>query len=777
MEQYAIEGVKKSNENWIAHMTFFRRLSIRTKMYLIILAVGFPVVAAACFHFFVMYHTDYQKTEQAAVATAQSIASQYNNRVEGIRNLLTALSYFPEVRDKNSKACTAIIRKILLQSPSSMNIGIADLKGNLIASGSPVRHTIGDRKYFRDVLRSRRFSAGEFVISRAVGKPAINFAVPVPDLAGQPVAVLYATFDLHQFNEIFDSQKLPANSTLTLTDYKGTVLHHYPGQDALKPGIPDRPYLRGHVTGPDDEGVFVDYGPDGVKRLWAFKRLRLHPDEPPYMYVRVSTPEDSVLAGLNRYIVRSIALFALVALFAIGLNHFLVGRIFVFPIERMASVAGAVAKGDLTVRTGLQDSGAEIGLLAKSFDTMTDALDTRLRERLQAEEQIKSKEAQLRTLFDNLPFQLWAMNSNGCYVMQNSVSRACWGNYIGKKPDEAPVPKNFVQKWLGDNDRAFAGEVVKGEVEYAVDGEKSYFYNIIAPIKTDQSVIGIMGVNIDITERKSLESQLYQAQKMEAVGQLAGGIAHDFNNIVTAIIGYTHVLANKTAWDDSIHAYAGQIQSCAEHAAHVTRGLLAFSRKQVMQRQVVSLDEVVEQQHRMLKIFLGEKTDFALRLAGEGLSVLVDKGKMEQILMNLVVNARDAMPDGGSLVVGTSSMTMNDQFIKRHGFGVRGEYACISVSDTGCGMDPETMKKIFEPFFTTKEVGKGTGLGLAIVYGIVKQHDGFVTVDSEPRKGTTFRIYLPLTDAESDPAIRVNIAPRRDSPPPLESSQADPMHL
>lgn len=731
-------------------MTFFRRLTIRAKMYLIILAVGFPVVAAACFHFFVMYRADYQKTEQAALATAQSIASQYINRVEGIRNLLTALSYSPEVRNKDSKACTAIIRKILLQSPSSMNIGIADLKGNLIASGIPAHHTIGDRKHFRDALHSRRFSAGEFVISRAVGKPAINFALPVPDPAGRPVAVLYATFDPHQFNEIFDSQKLPANSTLTLTDYKGTVLHHYPGQDALKPGIPDRPYLRGHVTGPDDEGVFVDYGPDGVKRLWAFKRLRLHPDEPPYLYIRVSTPEDSVLAGLNRYIVRSIALFVLVALFAVGLNHFLVGRIFVLPIERMASVAGAVANGNLTVRTGLQDSGAEMGLLAKSFDTMTDALDARIRERLQAEEQIKSQEAQLRTLFDNLPFQLWAMDLKGCYVMQNSVSRACWGNYIGKKPDEAPVQNDIAKKWLDDNDRAFAGEVVKGEVEYAVDGEKRYFYNIIAPIKTDQSIIGIMGVNIDITERKSLESQLYQAQKMEAVGQLAGGIAHDFNNIVTAIIGYTHVLANKTAWDDSIHEYTGQILSCAEHAAHVTRGLLAFSRKQVMQRQVVRLDEVVQQQHRMLKIFLGEKIDFELKPAGEGLAVLVDKGKMEQILMNLVVNARDAMPNGGSLVVGTSSMTMNDQFIKRHGFGVPGEYACVSVSDTGCGMDPEIMKKIFEPFFTTKEVGKGTGLGLAVVYGIVKQHDGYVTVDSEPGKGTTFRIYLPLTDTNSD---------------------------
>ena len=662
-------------------MTFFRRFSIRAKMSIIIFAVGFPVVAAACFHFFVMYNADYKKTEQDTVATAQSIAYQYNNQVEGIRNLLTALSYSPEVRNKNKKACTRIIRKILLQSPSSINIGIADLKGNLIASGIPAHFNIGDRKFFRDALRSGRFSAGEFVVSRAVGKPAINFATPVPDSAGKPVAVLFATFDLNQFNKIFDAQKLPANSVLTLTDYKGIVLHHYPGQAEVKPGSSDSTVLRRHVTGPDDEGVFVDYGLDGVKLLSAFKRLRLHPDEPPYIYIRVSTPENSVLAGVNRYIVRSLALFFLVALFAIALNHFLVGRIFVFPIENMASVAKAVTNGDLSVRTGLQNSGAEIGLLAKSFDTMTAALDTRLRERLQAEallkaseeklheifdhmsdaifihdidtgailevnkamcnmygydhdeactlsiedismgvppysrqealtrmrlaaekepqvfewlskhidghlfwtevsmrratiggidslialvrditerklaeEQIKSKEAKLRTLFDNLPFQLWAMDSNGRYFMQNTVSRECWGNTIGKKSDEVSVPKNILKKWRDDNGRAFAGEVVKGEVEYPVNGENRYFYNIIAPIKTDQSLIGIMGVTIDITERKSLESQLYQAQKMEAVGQLAGGIAHDFNNIITAIIGYAHLLTNKTSWDDTIPA-------------------------------------------------------------------------------------------------------------------------------------------------------------------------------------------------------------------------------
>jgi two-component system cell cycle sensor histidine kinase/response regulator CckA len=326
-------------------MKSFQRFSIRTKMSIIILAVGFPVVLAACFHLCVMYNADYNKAEQAAVVTARSIAYQYNAQVEGIRNLLTALSQFPEVKNKDKEACAGIIRNILHQNPSSMNIGIADLKGNLIASGVPARFNIGDRKFFRDALRSRRFSAGEYVISRAAGKPAINFALPVLDSAGKPIVVLYATFDLNQFNKIFDSQKLPANSVLNLTDYKGIILHHYPHQVKVEPGISDRPNLRGHVTGPIDEGVFVDNGLDGVKRLMAFKRLRLNPDDPPYISIRVSTPETSVLAGVNRYMVRSVLMFSLVALFAIALNHFLIGRLFVFPTDRPRHTPGN-GKGD-----------------------------------------------------------------------------------------------------------------------------------------------------------------------------------------------------------------------------------------------------------------------------------------------------------------------------------------------------------------------------------------------------------------------------------------------
>ncbi len=722
-------------------------------MIFIILAAGLPIVAAACFHFFVLYNADYKKTEQAVMDTARSIAWQTDSRVDGIHSLLTSLSQLPEVRNRNKKEATAIIRNILHHDSSSMNITLADLSGNPIASGRTVTN-VGGKRFFRDALHTHRFSVGGCRTSGNTGRPALILALPVMDPAGNPIAVLYATFDLNQICRFFDTQNLPPNSSLNLCDSKGMILLHYPYQKGAEPGDPEMPRLRRHLAGPTDKGVFVDYGPDGVKRLMASERLYLNHknrNETPYLFIRISTPENSVLAGVNRYIVRSALMFSLVALFAIALNHYLVGRLILSPIERMASVAGTIAKGDFSVRTGLENAGTEIGLLATSFDTMTAALDRRLHERLQAEAMLKAKEAQLEALINNLPFHLWAMHPDGRYFMQNRLSQGCWGDFIGKKPSETSVPKEVLNKWHHNNYRAFAGEVVKSEMEYDIDGERHFFYAITAPIKSDRSILGIMGVHIDINDRKSLESQLYQAQKMEAVGQLAGGIAHDFNNILTAIIGYAHFMSYRMAPEDPLYKYTGQILKCADRAAELTQGLLAFSRKQIMLPQIINLNDLVENQQSMLRMLTGSNIELKLDLMGEELCISADKVKIEQVLMNLLINAKDAMPDGGSIVISTSSMIVTSEFLNRHGYGTPGQYACISVRDTGSGMDMETQRKVFEPFFTTKEIGKGTGLGLAITYGIIKQHNGFINVYSEPGRGTVFNIYLPLVDEKAEP--------------------------
>ncbi len=250
----------------------------------------------------------------------------------------------------------------------------------------------------------------------------------------------------------------------------------------------------------------------------------------------------------------------------------------------------------------------------------------------------------------------------------------------------------------------------------------------------------------DITESKQLESQLRHSQKMEAVGTLAGGIAHDFNNMLNVIIGYgTLVMDNLEAGSPS-KEHMNEVLSAAERAAFLTKRLLVFSRKQVVSMKCVDINGLITDIRKMLVRIIGEDIDFQINLADRRLTVMADAGQMEQVLMNLVSNAKDAMPNGGRLTIGTGLQEIDDKDIAMHGFGASGTYALITVSDTGNGMDTATQKKIFEPFFTTKGVGEGSGLGLAISYGIIKQHSGYITVSSEPGKGTLFSIYLPLTE-------------------------------
>ncbi len=260
----------------------------------------------------------------------------------------------------------------------------------------------------------------------------------------------------------------------------------------------------------------------------------------------------------------------------------------------------------------------------------------------------------------------------------------------------------------------------------------------------NEHLIDYDGLITDITPLKQLEAQLRQAQKMESVGQLAGGVAHDFNNILTAIVGYGNLLLMKLPEGDSLNVYAQHILASAERAAHLTHSLLAFSRKQVIDLKPVAVNEIISRVEKLLLRVIGEDIEIKTRLCRQDLPVLADSMQIEQVMMNLATNARDAMLTGGLLLIETDLFEMGEDFMKTHAYGKPGTYALIAVTDTGIGMDEVIRAKIFEPFYTTKEVGKGTGLGLAMVYGIVKQHNGYIDVYSEPDKGTTFKIYLPL---------------------------------
>jgi two-component system cell cycle sensor histidine kinase/response regulator CckA len=261
----------------------------------------------------------------------------------------------------------------------------------------------------------------------------------------------------------------------------------------------------------------------------------------------------------------------------------------------------------------------------------------------------------------------------------------------------------------------------------------------------------------DITEQKlaekekeKLQTQLFQSKKMEAVGQLAGAVAHDFNNILTSLIGYGSLLEMEIPKDNPLRLYVEQILSSAEQAANLTQSLLAFSRKQTISLRTCSLNDIIIGVEKLLKRLLMEDIELKIIFTEKTLTIMADMSQLDQIIINLSTNARDAMPNGGTLTIETKLLALDTECIDVHGNRMQGEYTFLSISDTGTGMDDTIKEKIFDPFFTTKEIGQGSGLGLSIVYGIIKQHNGFITVQSKENHGTTFNIYLPLIDAMSE---------------------------
>jgi PAS domain S-box-containing protein len=261
-------------------------------------------------------------------------------------------------------------------------------------------------------------------------------------------------------------------------------------------------------------------------------------------------------------------------------------------------------------------------------------------------------------------------------------------------------------------------------------------------VEVDEGVFAIAFVS-DISQRKQLEEQLLHAQKMEAVGRLAGGVAHDFNNMLTVISGYNRMILDELSTMDPLRGYAEEILKAADRAGALTNQLLAFSRRQIMRPRVINVNDLVTQTQKMLQRLIGEDIELVLHLEPGAGNLKADPGHVEQAIVNLAVNARDAMPLGGRLTIETANVVLDENYVRTH-MGVKpGEFAMIAVSDTGHGMDAETRRRIFEPFFTTKEKGKGTGLGLATVYGMIKQTGGDIWVYSEPGQGTTFKLYFP----------------------------------
>ena len=368
--------------------------------------------------------------------------------------------------------------------------------------------------------------------------------------------------------------------------------------------------------------------------------------------------------------------------------------------------------------------------------------------RRQARKALRDAEEQMRFTVERVPAVVWTTDRDLRFTsIQGAglVSGEWDAGLIGQSLVNPAAPQKNITP-VKEHLAALAGNKVAYDV--SLNG-KDYQAHVAPLTSVDGEIIGSIGLAVDVTERNALEMQMRHAQKMEAVGRLAGGIAHDFNNLLTVITGYSDVTLMRLDPNDPLRNNLDEVNRACERAAGLTRHLLAFSRKQVLNPKVLNLNTTISEMNRMMPPLIGEDIELVIELCPDLGQVKADSGQIEQIIANLAVNARDAMPLGGELAIRTSNIVLDDEIARRYQSVQSGLYVLLTVSDTGQGMSPETMRRVFEPFFTTKEVGKGTGLGLSTVYGIVKQSGGYISVNSELGRGTTFKIYLPQVDEEA----------------------------
>ena len=452
---------------------------------------------------------------------------------------------------------------------------------------------------------------------------------------------------------------------------------------------------------------------------------------------------------------------ALTALIAVLISLYLINAV-VHPVSELVNATRAVASGNFNYKIAYQDK-TEFGELAKSFNSMTSALQDSYESIKDQQQKIKEDEWKFRTLSEfAYDWELWITEKGEILFISSSCERI-----TGYTRDEFIKDPDIRSRIVYSQDKDLWKRHLSGfksprheEIEFRIvtkSGEIKWLSHLCAPIYENDVFLGRRVSNRDITDRKALEEQLMHSQRLESIGTLAGGIAHDFNNILTAITGYGYILKMKAKEGDPAKTYIEQILASADRAADLTQSLLAFSRKQISAPEPVKLKAVIENAKRIIQRVIGENIELRTEISGEELTAMADSAQMEQVLVNLCTNARDAMPEGGILAIKVKRVSGGKirQALVTGIDAINIEqdkgYAEISVIDTGTGMDEKTREHIFEPFFTTKEVGKGTGLGLAMVYGIIKQHHGHISVESEEGKGTAFRIYLPLI---SDSGLR-----------------------
>jgi PAS domain S-box-containing protein len=686
-----------------------------------------------------------------AVLRARSVADGQLRVLDGTALVLRALADSEVIRSGTPEQCADFLGGFLRQNRTYANLGIVREDGSFRASVLPIPPgvTATDRSWFREVRESDAFSVGEFQVGRVTGRPSINAAVPLR-LPGGRREYLFAAIDLAHLQEIAASVALPPGGVLEIFDRTGTLLVRLPPapsevgtRPAVAPAIPG--------TGEGGPRTVVEELPSGERRIVAYEPL-LAAGGRAAAHLRVGIPEATVVAEASGILARGLLLTAAVAGIAVAaalaFGHFLVLR----PVRRLEEVSARIGAGDLAARSGPPYSKGELGGLERSVDAMAAALEQERTARHAVATDLRGREERFREMAAIISETFWvASPGRRSFAYVSPAFERVWG---------IPAERLYLEPglWIeaihpSDRERV-ARLILRGG-----DGEFDESYRVLRPDgsvrwvrdrafpATDEAgnVVRVFGIAEDVTGLRDLEFQIQQSQKMEAMGRLAAGVAHDFNNMLTVIQGYSQIVAGTL--DGERRQQLQEVQRASDQAAILTRQLLTFSRRQPVAPVAVDLNAVLSEMDRMIRRLIGSAIE-VVALPGASLRAIhADPNQIQQVILNIVVNARDAMPHGGRLTLETYEVLVDAAYAESHLQAKPGPYVVLAISDSGIGMDDAVKERIFDPFFTTKGEGKGTGLGLSTVYGIVRACGGDIFVYSEKDRGSTFKVYFPPHDA------------------------------
>ena len=727
--------------------------SIRTRIIGLLLALALPLVAIVAFALVREYRTSAERAEGAAAELAVATSNGVAQILESGLVAVEALSRDPAILALDSPGCAPWLREVTAMLPLFANIVVADSAGRLVCSAMPLPAEpldVADRDWFRRALQGDEPAIGRFQVGEVTSRRIVVLAHPLRREAGGVIGVVAAGIDVERFQRLLEGLPQPPGAVVTLADDAWTVLarstdpERWIGQTLPGDTVPERAVAPG-------VGLFRATGLDRIDRIFGFATV-----PGPGWRVYAGVPESWIYspvrqAGLRRGIAVA-AVLAAVAVLAILLFRRVTGS-----ISSLVDGTRAAAQGS---GTRVPEVGpTEVVEVARQFNATLAA-----RER--AEDDVRRAQERYASVLRNAPYGIFVATETGRFIDVNPALVRMLGFSSAESLHATSAHAAFADPHAFDEIcrvMANGGRPPGADVEWRrADGERVLVRLSCGDAVTADGERVIEVIAEDVTERRALEQHLLETRKMEAIARLAGGVAHDFNNLLTIVRGQAQFLQIELASSGAVQEHATEIVNATERGARLTRQLLAFGRRQLVQPVPLDINLTVRSLQTMIRHVVGENVRVDMRL-DEGLPFAsADPGQLEQIVLNLVFNARDAMEDGGVVSIDTAAVTLTEEQCRGRPNARPGEYVRLTVGDTGEGIQPDLIDRVFEPFFTTKPQGRGTGLGLATVYGIVSQIGGWIDVDSSPGEGATFAVYLPVALGEPFPVEPASAAVEGD---------------